>query len=298
MNMEILHKPSERSIKPLLWENGINKVPFRISRTNKIMIPEDVYWEKYYELSDIHYEWNNGFLEDKPVSDYKSMLMFLWFMELLGHFIKAYPMGKIMTLEMGFRMKTTQKTVIRKPDVGVILNTNPVELKESDISYSGIVDLCVEILSDSNRKNIERDTKMKKEDYRLGGVQEYFILDRKGNKTVFYHRLKSGKYAKTKPVKGILKSKILHGFQFRITDLYSRPSLEEMSEDEVYRDFVMPYYQAEKEKAKMEFKRAEQEKQRAEQAEQRAEREKQKVKYLFEKLKSLGIEDAELLNAG
>ncbi len=308
MNIEILHQPSERSvmdIKPLLWENRVKEVPFRISRTNKITIPEDVYWEKYYELSDIHYEWNDGFLEEKPVSDYKSTLMFLWFMELLGHFIKVYPMGKIMTLEMGFRMETTRKTVIRKPDAGVILNTNPVELKESDISYSGIVDLCIEILSDSNRKNIERDTKMKKEEYCLGGVQEYFILDGKDKRTVFYHRLKSGEYARIKPVKGIVKSKILHGFQFRIADLYNRPSLEEMSEDEVYGDFIMPSYQAEKEKVKIEFKRAEQaeqrveqEKQRAEQAEQRAEREKQKVKYLFAKLKSLGVENTELLNVG
>ena len=285
-------------VKPLLWENRVKEVPFRISRTGKITIPEDVYWEKYYELSDIHYEWNDGFLEEKPVSDYKSTLMFLWFIELLGHFIKVYPMGKIMTLEMGFRMKTAQKTVIRKPDAGVILNTNPVELKESDIRYSGIVDLCIEILSDSNRKNIERDTKMKKEEYCFGGVQEYFILDGKGKRTVFYHRLKSGGYAEIKPVKGIVKSKILRGFQFRIVDLYSRPSLEEMSEDEVYRDFVMPSYQAEKQKVKIEFKRAEQEKQKAEQAEQRAEQEKQKVKYLFAKLKSLGVNDADLLNIG
>ncbi|MEA1969244.1 MAG: Uma2 family endonuclease, partial [Thermodesulfobacteriota bacterium] len=275
--MGIFQQQSEQSameVRSFLWENKVKKLPLRISKTNKIKapekVPEDVYWEEYYELSDIHYEWNDGFLEEKPVSDYKAIAMFLWFMELLGHFIKVYPIGKIMTMEMGFRMKTAQKTVIRKPDAGVILNTNPVDLNETDIRYSGIVDLCVELLSDSNKKNIERDTKIKKEEYCLGGVEEYFILDGKGKRTVFYHRLQSGKYAKIEPVDGIVKSKILPGFQLRIDDLYSRPSLEEMSGNKVYRDFVMPFYQAEKEKVKIEFKRAEQEKQRAEQAEQRA----------------------------
>ena len=184
------------------------------------------------------------------MSDYESTVMFLWFMELIGHFIKVYPIGKIMTLEMGFRIKIANKIVIRKPDAGIILNTNLVELNKADISYSGIVDLCVEVLSDSNKKNIECDTKVKKEECCLGGVQEYFILDGKGKRTGFYHRLKSGKYAKIEPVEGIVKSKILPGFQLRIDDLYSRPSLEEMSDNKVYRNFVMPFYQAEKEKVK------------------------------------------------
>ncbi len=288
--MGILQKQSEQSameVIPFLWENKEKELPFSISSTNKIKISEDLYWEKYYELSDIHYEWNNGFLEEKPVSDYESTVMFLWFIELLGHFIKVYPIGKIMTLEMGFRMKIANKTVIRKPDAGIILHTNPVDLNKADISYSGIVDLCVEVLSDSNKKNIERDTKVKKEEYCLGGVQEYFILDGKGKRTGFYHRLKSGKYAEIEPVEGIVKSKILPGFQLRIDDLYSRPSLEEMSDNKVYSDFVMPFYQAEKEKAKIEFKRAEQADQRAEQADQRAEQEKQRAEYLSAKLKEL-----------
>ena len=243
--MGILQQQLEQSaieVKPFLWENKTKKSSFKIFRTKEIKVPENVYWEEYYELSDIHYEWNDGLLEEKPVSDYEANKMFLWFMELLGHFIKVNPIGKIMTLEMGFRMKIARKIIIRKPDAGVILNINPVELNGPDISYSGIVDLCVEVLSDSNKKNIERDTKVKKEEYCLGGVQEYLIIDGKGKRTVFYHRLKSGKYAEIEPVKGILKSRILPNFQFRIADLRNHPSLEKMSEDEVYRDFVMPFY--------------------------------------------------------
>jgi hypothetical protein len=33
------------------------------------VVSEDAYWRLYYLESDIHYEWNDGRLEEKPVSD-------------------------------------------------------------------------------------------------------------------------------------------------------------------------------------------------------------------------------------
>jgi len=291
--METLQQPSAMAEKKLLWDNIKEKAFLKIptkNRIDNIKIPEDVYWEEYYELSDIYYEWNDGFLEEKPVSDYRAYLMFLWFGELLRHFLTVYPIGKTIGLGMGFRLQLPHKVTIRRPDTGIILNTNPVEIKGSDNRYSGIVDLCIEILSDNNRKNIERDTKVKKEEYCLGGVQEYFILDGKMKRTVFYHRLKSGKYVETRPVKGILKSRVLPGFQLRIADLTNHPSLAEMSKDEVYKNFILPFYQAEKQKVEQEREKAKQERQRADGAEQKAEQERQKANALSAKLKSLGIE--------
>ena len=125
--MEALQQPSTMAEKRLLWENKKEKVPRKISTKNRIVnikVLEDVYWEEYYELSDIHYEWNDGFLEEKPVSDYKAYLMFLWFVELLRHFFTVYPIGKMIGLEMGFRLQLPHKVTIRKPDTGIILNTN------------------------------------------------------------------------------------------------------------------------------------------------------------------------------
>ena len=87
----------------------------------------------------------------------------------------------------------------------------------------------------------------------------------------------------------VIQSAVLPGFQFRISDLYRQPTLEEIADDPVYRDFIYLSYQAEKQ-------RAEQEKQRAEQVEaqlileqQRAEQERQRAERLAEKLRSLGI---------
>lgn len=44
-------------------------------------VGEAEYWEKYYEDSDHHYEWNNGYLEEKGVSD-KLTLLTLYFLKV------------------------------------------------------------------------------------------------------------------------------------------------------------------------------------------------------------------------
>ncbi len=253
--METLSRqPSGTAVNALPWQNSeyilwntLREYEETANYSAATEVSEQEYWEQYYELSDIHLEWNNGILEEKSVSDHEGTLMFAWFFEVLGHFFKVFPIGTIMTLEMAFRMELTHKTVIRKPDMGVILNSNPVELTRRDNRYSGIADMCVEILSDSNRKNIERDTITKKQEYCRRGVQEYYILDGKNKRTVFY-QLESGRYRKIKPVNGIISSGVLPGFQIRIENLSSRPSLEEMSEDDVYKHFMLPAYQAEKQK--------------------------------------------------
>ncbi len=33
-------------------------------------ITEEEYWKHYYEHPDFSYEWNDGILEEKPVTDY------------------------------------------------------------------------------------------------------------------------------------------------------------------------------------------------------------------------------------
>ncbi|OQY12853.1 MAG: hypothetical protein B6I31_02415 [Desulfobacteraceae bacterium 4572_19] len=259
-----------------------------------IKISEEVYWERYYE--DTSYEWNNGILEEKPVSDYQGIVTADWFNQLLRDYNKAYPTCKVISLEMGFTLNLPDKKTIRKPDIGIILNSNLVELELFDISYSGVVDFCIEILSDSNIANVKRDTVTKKEEYCLAGVKEYLIIDGKGERTAFYRLSNSGNYEPVKPVNNVFKSEVLPHFQFRESDLYSRPSQEEMSEDEVYKDFVFLSYQSEKQRADVAEQRADVADQRADAEKQKADIEKQKtkeaeakIKKLAAKLKSLGI---------
>ncbi len=49
-------------------------------------VSEADYWEFYYLGHDVTYEWNNGVLEEKGVSDYLTFRVFDWFIQLLTEF--------------------------------------------------------------------------------------------------------------------------------------------------------------------------------------------------------------------
>jgi Uma2 family endonuclease len=239
-------------------------------------VSEEEYWEKYYDDPDFIYEWKNGRLEVRPMSDVKGSKMYRWFSGILESYFSTYPAGTIISLDIGFRLELPGETVVRIPDLSVVLNGNPVTISDNDSRYEGIFDLCVESLSRSARKYITRDTVHKKKEYAGGGVKEYYILDAARKETAFYRLGKKGKYVKIKPEKGIVRSEVLKGFHFEIKDLYKQPSLEKLSEKETYQNYVLPFYnkaklraeQAEL-KAQSEKMRAESEKHRAEDAEKR-----------------------------
>ncbi len=251
-------------------------------------VTEAEYWEEYYDISDVIYEWNDGILEEKGVSDKVTTSMYGWLFELMGHYLKTHPIGERTFLETGFRLPLPHKTTIRRPDLGIVLFSNLVKYADDDNSYQGICNLCVEALSDSSKKYITRDTETKFLEYAAIGVQEYYILYSKGEPMGFYYRNKHGVYTPIKPVNGdLIKSRVLPGFQFRISDLHNQPSPEEMAFDSVYKGFVLPYYREEKERADAENKL----RQKAERRAEKAEAEMQKVleKVETEKQKAVQI---------
>jgi Uma2 family endonuclease len=100
-----------------------------------------------------------------------------WLSELLNHYLRVHPVAKKTWLEMGFNLALSSTSEIRRPDLAVVLNTNPVPLLLEDNSYSGIYDICIEAISDSTPEDIERDSTVKKIEYAQAGVKEYYILD-------------------------------------------------------------------------------------------------------------------------
>jgi len=270
-----------------------------------LFVSEEEYWENYYNHPDFNYEWNNGYLEEKPVTDLKGSFVYQWFCDILRRYFSTYPVGIPVNLEIGFRLALPRKKSVRKPDLAVVLNDNPVMMHLNDSSYKGTFDLCIESLSYSRPKEIKRDTVEKKKEYEGIGVREYYILDARNIETAFYRLNQKGKYQKIKPIRReIIQSEVLPGFQFRISDLYNQPSLEEMAEDEVYQGYVLPFYQTarqeaetERIKAETERQRAEEERIKAEMEQHRAETERkraeiaeQRAEHLARKLKQLGIE--------
>jgi hypothetical protein len=228
------------------------------------LVTEEEYWRDYYFESDIHYEWNNGRLEEKPVSDYGTYLVYAWFTLLLQHFLRAQPIAKMVALEMGFRLPLPTGTVIRKPDFGVVRNDNPQPLLYFDASYHGVFDLCVEALSERKPADVVRDTVTKKAEYAAGGVKEYVILHREAERQAFYTLTTAGVYVPIPAEEGVIRSRILPGLQFRVDDLIAQPSIEAMRLDPVYAAFVLPGWREAEERAEAEAQRAEAEAQRAE----------------------------------
>jgi Uma2 family endonuclease len=263
-----------------------------VSPAHGMRVSEALYWARYYETADGSYEWNNGVLEEKPLPDYRRIAMYDWFLTLLRSYLEVNPIAKLLHLEMGFRLAMPDKTTIRKPDLFVVRNDNPVPLGETDRSYHGICDLCVESLSDSSRDESERDTVVKKREYAVVGVKEYYILDPDGQ-MAFYRRNEAGAYEPLPAdADGVICSSVLPGFQFRIADLYLMPPQETMAEDPVYRHYVLLKLQAEMQRAEVAEERAEVAEERAEVAEERMLAERNRAERYAALLRNLGIDVA------
>ena len=281
-----IHTPwsFKAQVSPLEEDDWSESEIEALKRAGKIKVDEAEYWEKYAEDVDENYEWNDGYLEVKPVSDILTNTIHDWFTKLIDYYLTTHRNGQKIFLEMPFRLPLPYKTVARKPDYGVVLHSNPVplEVNKKIHSYQGICDLCVEALSDTKQEHIERDTKMKYQEYAAGGVKEYYILYANDDALMSFYRLNAqGVYAPIKPgADGLIQSSVLPGFQFRPEDLHRRPEQKEMACDPVYEKFVFPDYK----KVLLEKEQERQEKELA----------LQKVAKMAEQLQKLGIDPDKL----
>ncbi len=211
------------------------------------------YWEKWYENPypdiDVSYEWNNGRLEAKPMPNAPQLDLYNWFLVLLLCHVETFDHAALLNLETGFVLKiedaaepSGERVQVRKPDIGVILHSNPVPWGETEQRhFAGVCDMVVEAVSDSTLAEVLRDTEEKRRDYALGGVKEYYILDPEGERMRFYRLAPDGWYEEMRPdAEGVVRSEVLSGLQFRLSDLRRRPRLAELAGDELYSGFVIP----------------------------------------------------------
>lgn len=212
-------------------------------------VSEAAYWQNYYRHDDFSYEWNNGRLELMPSTNYGQSQLYFWFLDLLNRFLLAHPIGRMIGLKFGFRLALINRIAIRRPDLAVVLNTNTIPLGDKDRSYRGIFDLCVESLSDYTEQEVIRDTITKRQEYAEAGVKEYYILDKSGQESAFYHLNADGVYVPIQPINGVIRSHVLPGFQFRLADLYHLPEPPQLIADDVYNHFISPHLRAERERA-------------------------------------------------
>ncbi len=247
-----------------------------------LYVTEEEYWARWYANPysdrDVKYEWNNGRLEAKPLSTFAQQALYDWFLNILRHYVQSHPIARLIYLEIGFSLTIEdveevngKKKVVRKPDIGVIHNDNSVGWEEDDRSYKGVYDLCVESLSDSTKREAYRDTVEKWIEYAQGGVREYYILDPSEQHMHFYQRDAEGYYVEIEADgDGVIRSRVLPGFQFRWDDLLQRPEMKELVLDEVYSGYVFPEHQEAVARAAREARRADAEARRADREARRA----------------------------
>ena len=228
-------------------KNHSSHTPVPPSAREPLRVSEAEYWQVYYEHPDAQYEWNNGLLEEKPMPDFLSISLYQWFLRLLEEYLTVFPIGGIMALEMGFRLDLGDKVSVRKPDLAVLLHSNPVVPHPTDRSFHGVCDICIEFLSDSTPTEVERDTVHKKEEYAKAGVAEYYILDRFHQHTAFYALNKQGVYERMESKEpGVIHSRISDRFAFRLEDLEKQVAFEKLIDDPLYQPFLLKSLQQER----------------------------------------------------
>ena len=272
------------------------------------------YWSRWYENPyrdiDVSYEWNNGRLEAKPSHNAPQLDLCNWFLQLLRRYISTFPIAKLINLETGFVLTiedlaepSGQRKAVSKPDIGVILTSNPVPWGGVDRRhFDGVCDLVVEAVSDSTPAEVLRDTEEKRRDYALAGVKEYFILDPSGEHMRFYRLIAGGSYEEIQPdAVGIVGSEVLPGLQFRLEDMQRQPDLEKLALDDVYSGYVLPGYQIAVKRAEAATQRADVEAAARQAAEhrlamivQRAEKEAAARREAEERLRKMKAEPARL----
>ncbi len=252
-------------------------------------VTKEEYWAKWYENPypniDVSYEWNNGILEAKPLPTPLQLDLYNWFLDILRRYVESHPIARLINLETGFSLTMPDskelsgiREAVRKPDIGVVLDDNPILWRITDRAFKGVCNLCVEAVSDSTLAEVRRDTEEKKRDYALAGVQEYFILDPDDRYMRFYRLGADGRYEEIRPdAEGVIRSRVLPGFQFRRRDLLRLPDMKNLALDEVYAGYVLPEYRAAVVRADTEAQRADTEAQRADTEAQRADTEAQRA---------------------
>ena len=263
---------------------GVSVNPFAPDDGRYVTLEE--YWVKWYENPyrdiDVSYEWNNGRLEACPPHTAPQLALCAWFLDLLRSYVSTFPIAKLINLGVGFVLTMedpaepcVERKAVRKPDIGVLLKSNPAPWGGVDQRHvGGVCDMVVEAISDFTPEEVLRDTEEKKRDYALAGVKEYYILDPSGEHMRFYRLIAGGRYEEIEPdAEGVIASKVLPGLQFRMEDLDRQRDIVELALDDVYSGFVLTKLRIAIKRANAEARRAEKKAADRRAAEQRLEEE-------------------------
>jgi Uma2 family endonuclease len=132
---------------------------------------------------------------------------FLWLAYLMGELSEETDQGDVFGSRVAFRLNDLSSP---EPDLAFVRKARLHLMRPG--FFKGRPDMAMEIVSP---ESIDRDYVIKRAQYEMAGVPEYWIIDDMQQKVTLLRLASNGKYREVKPRKGELHSTMLHGFWLR-----------------------------------------------------------------------------------
>lgn len=145
----------------------------------------DEYMTRYAED---HCEWVEGVVVKLSPGEIRHNQTLYYLHQLLSAYFELKPIGVVIGQPFVMRLAAFPNRR-REPDLLVVLNTNPHELKPTYLD--GAADICIEVVS---AESTGRDHGDKFSEYEAGGVGEYWIVDPLRQECRFYRLNADGLY--------------------------------------------------------------------------------------------------------
>jgi len=179
--------------------------------------PATMTYEEFLEWADEDTlaEWVNGRVVMTSPASARHQHLAIFLSTVLSTYASIHDLGTVLTGP--FQMKLARSG--REPDVLFVTKEHLARLQPARLQ--GPADLVVEIVSD---ESVARDRGAKFEEYREGGVPEYWLLDPRLEQGEFYHLDDRGRY-QLAPLDsdGIYRSRVVPGLWLRAEWLWRQP---------------------------------------------------------------------------
>ena len=165
---------------------------------------------------DVKAEWVDGEVIIMSPASSRHVQIATWLIRVMGDFVEDRDLGAVLGTELMIRLGRQRRR--RVPDILFVARERLGLLRKNH--FEGAPDLAIEIVSPDSR---ERDCRDKFDDYRKGGVREYWIIDPDEEELSAYALGANRRYAAIPPVDGRVHSEVIPGFFLRPEWLWRSP---------------------------------------------------------------------------
>lgn len=165
---------------------------------------------------DVKAEWVDGEVIIMSPSSSRHVRIVNWLIRVLGDFVEDRDLGEILGPELMIRLARQRRR--RVPDILFVTRERLGLIQKNHLE--GPPDLAIEIVSPDSQ---ERDRRDKFDDYRKGGVREYWIIDQDEEELMAYALGANRRYTPIASVDGRVPSAVIPGFFLRPEWLWQNP---------------------------------------------------------------------------